>query len=582
MNAEQSDEILSAYLDDEVSDEERAAVEIRLQTSAEESRLLREMQQLSQELRDLPADELPDDFPRSVLRAVQGDSLRAETNEGGFKRPAAATGSSWRGLIVLASTVAALLLMLPVLQLRDSSQRDSGESANRHADARRSETTPLADGPESLASRSSSRTDKSGFMAGKPPGAKTPGSGVLPSKTDKAEGIGNKLRSALEKADNGSVAGVGGAGKLNRRSGKIAGMRGGSADDNSHSGLVPPIDVANGNNPQGSRSGESRLVFIDDLQKLSQRDVGRVVTAFETTDAGVVVVKLTVVDCRAGLESLQILLTRNEIQLQPDAERLHLQIPNKKSTAYLPAVFVQATRRQLVSAVLELREDNAFRTLQVERPISLARLDAVSRRQLQSMEQMDALVEAGGKNQSSHAGKRASVGTSKMKGLTIGRFAKNRNLPSVAPGSRSQKRTLTQSSNRKPFDRKPFDRKKDLRRKMPPLTSSPIAELQRISKQLRLSLPADVLRAESSTYPNIQQRQLAVRRKRDNQPKRLLKSAAPLPRANVADRSRRLRVLFVLENCRSSKTVPARPRATPARSRTPRKSLGKRNGNGSA
>ncbi|HEX5102642.1 MAG TPA: zf-HC2 domain-containing protein [Pirellulaceae bacterium] len=65
-----SDELLSAYLDGELSAEERAAVKSRLAESEADRRLLEELQALRSELQSLPRAELTSEFTDRVVRAA--------------------------------------------------------------------------------------------------------------------------------------------------------------------------------------------------------------------------------------------------------------------------------------------------------------------------------------------------------------------------------------------------------------------------------------------------------------------------------------------------------------------------------
>ena len=85
MNDMPQDELLSAYLDGELSDEERAEVERLLAASPENRQLLDELRTLSASLRALPRYELEPDFGQRVLRRAERKMLASplEEPEGG-------------------------------------------------------------------------------------------------------------------------------------------------------------------------------------------------------------------------------------------------------------------------------------------------------------------------------------------------------------------------------------------------------------------------------------------------------------------------------------------------------------------
>jgi|GEM_PF-1773487 len=78
MQNEWNDSLLSAYLDDELSGEERAAVEARLRESTEQRQALAELQQLRESFQALPRFELGDDFSARVMAAAVAAEVQAE------------------------------------------------------------------------------------------------------------------------------------------------------------------------------------------------------------------------------------------------------------------------------------------------------------------------------------------------------------------------------------------------------------------------------------------------------------------------------------------------------------------------
>jgi len=66
-----NDELISAYLDDELSPEERALVQRQLENSPQHRQMLEELQALQESLQALPQFELPRDLSQSVLRRAE-------------------------------------------------------------------------------------------------------------------------------------------------------------------------------------------------------------------------------------------------------------------------------------------------------------------------------------------------------------------------------------------------------------------------------------------------------------------------------------------------------------------------------
>ena len=70
MNENWSEELISAYLDGELSPSERAAVERRVKRHPEDARLLKELRQLHQDLENVPRYKLDAEFSQRVINAA--------------------------------------------------------------------------------------------------------------------------------------------------------------------------------------------------------------------------------------------------------------------------------------------------------------------------------------------------------------------------------------------------------------------------------------------------------------------------------------------------------------------------------
>ena len=145
--------------------------------------------------------------------------------------------------------------------------------------------------------------------------------------------------------------------------------------------------------PQTGKN-DSGLIF-ENLQELKDADIGKIVTALEKTNEGITVVKLTVVDRRAGLKSLQVLLSRHKIPLGDEKgnksdrdkkaegkSRKDKNNSTQEKSERLVAVYVKATPLQIAAALGDLRNSDLFQKLHVHGPIQTAQLDRYSERQV--------------------------------------------------------------------------------------------------------------------------------------------------------------------------------------------------------
>ena len=81
MNGTPSNERMSAWLDDELSLDERAEVEKMLAESPELRQELDELQRLSSRLKRLPVGQAPAGLKQAVMRSIERETLLATTNE---------------------------------------------------------------------------------------------------------------------------------------------------------------------------------------------------------------------------------------------------------------------------------------------------------------------------------------------------------------------------------------------------------------------------------------------------------------------------------------------------------------------
>jgi hypothetical protein len=266
---------------------------------------------------------------------------------------------------------------------------------------------------------------------------------------------------------------------------------------NPHDPLVPPI-VFGARNAPGRNSAQG-LVFVDDLKALSGEDVGRVLTAIEHSPRGISVVKLTVVDCRKGLDELELLLSRNRIHSPPGVmadKDVKLKDESSPGASRLVAVYVQSTSDRLASVMSDLKSKSQFRRLQVDPPISPQRLDPRTQFQIAMLDPQT----AGEAASSVGAGRAVRPPESRIESRSSDSHPGSGSRP-IPPGARS------------------------------------VAELDRISRQLSLTIPAELLAPSEVESPGT----------RAGDPIRSLTGAVGSQTAGVGRSVRRpLRVLFVL------------------------------------
>jgi hypothetical protein len=125
MTREFPDELLSAYLDDELTPAERARVEERLAASEDDRRLLAELKRLRADLSRLPTVMVSSDFADRVVQAAVAEAQKPVWQTADTSLPPAATRHPPRRWTIRAATLgiaavaAALLLVVQPWRSRD-------------------------------------------------------------------------------------------------------------------------------------------------------------------------------------------------------------------------------------------------------------------------------------------------------------------------------------------------------------------------------------------------------------------------------------------------------------------------------
>lgn len=340
-------ESLSAYIDGELSAREREAIDRLVAESSEAKRELEHFRSLSALIKCLPQEQAPPEFRSRVLQAAELGSLLDEPAGAAPAQSAAATEQSrspvsaarptgarksvwWPAAAILAAA-AGLLVMIRfvpmgggdarVAQNRFASEaKTAGESVGALEEVSSETSEATSDQRSALAASTDAAADRPAMQPGPVSAAAAPPVSA-PSDFDDAG------------------------------------------------------ELANLNRPQG---GMQHLVFDKDLNKAR---VGEVLSALDTSGEEVVVCRVTVVDIRAGLDSLQVLLMHQNVQRAPDAGRRNGYAADAPRTGpragRMMAVYVEATQDQLSDALASLKDEAPFRDQQmhVEKTMKVAMLD---------------------------------------------------------------------------------------------------------------------------------------------------------------------------------------------------------------
>jgi hypothetical protein len=119
---EHDDELLSAYLDDELSPEDRALVESRLATDPAARQMLEQLRHVSQSVHDLPHEPAPDYLRDTILRRIETsrtastestlDAFTSPQSPAPSPLPSIPVGRTMRGWVWAAVAIAAALLIM--------------------------------------------------------------------------------------------------------------------------------------------------------------------------------------------------------------------------------------------------------------------------------------------------------------------------------------------------------------------------------------------------------------------------------------------------------------------------------------
>lgn len=368
---EQQSELLSAYHDGEVTPMERAEVERLLADEVRAQREVDELRDLSTTLSSSGGESAPEGLYEAVMRRIERESLlpspSVTPSERQESRP---TSAAWVGIAAAVTTIAAGLLVAvgmmgnpadpPVVADTNRPAADEDDLLGDH----RAVVAEMADKQNDVDAKRSTVARSADQLA---------------TAFNEHNGVGKGLESAA--AD--SIATDGEEGRNRVASAKLPGghvpsdpPRGSKVQDAELATAAKAATIVDAFDGIGLGPGRNaRLTFDDDLKRA---EVGDIVRALENTGDEVAVVRLTVVDRRQGLEALQLLLARNEIDRdsndESDREAEKAKHSDDLGTG-LEAVFVEATPDQLARTIAEMQSIASFRSLEVDEPIALAKLD---------------------------------------------------------------------------------------------------------------------------------------------------------------------------------------------------------------
>ena len=371
-----NDELLSAYLDGELSGEDRARIEQMLASSELVRQQLADYQLLSRFVREQPTVELPSQFANKIALSIEqrrgaltshAVSSLAPGEEGQLGRDTVVNGTRlrsrgfWRRWKVIRWSSGGLVAVLLVGVAFWSTEQTARDSHSRLADGEQaSESWPVE-----------SMQDVSVQKSQRPP-MQMPESESLAemrdlraSDTYRNPTVPRTVPPGAAFANN-SPAPVDGL-THNPRAMETAKPSPALADTvvTRNDRLGPVTAVPSGPRPRGSWL--EGLASVDNNYSQLSKDlkdqlrVGEVIVYLEQNESDVVVVKATVVDVRQAMDTLQVLLSRNAVPVlnqQPAfnmfaASNIHNRIDEF-------AVYAEGTPSQIVATLAELKESDLF------------------------------------------------------------------------------------------------------------------------------------------------------------------------------------------------------------------------------
>ncbi len=372
MTSKIPDDLLSAFLDREVTPDEEALVRKHLQKSSQARQEFQDYQRLGQLLHELPRRTAPTEFAAAVMQQAERETLIPLEASATLPRDAQ-SGRPFRrawivSLVGAVATAAAVLVVVNLPARKDAVLKDAVVKDAVFQDSLRK---------DAVAMREASSVDRQSRLEPQSPKAVAFDalSSMPPSSQPAASKPNAEATVAVAKAD----------GHFRAR------MKSGIA-----SPAVPPLNAAaptrNAAAPALVDAGKSRMVFPAELKAAREGDV---VEALESVGDQVAVVRLTLVNRTTSLLGLQNLLIRDasrpvrgeekeKLMKERFAERQGSVVVDGKTVSNgrgeLVCVFVEGSRDELVGVLKDVQNQSQVQRAQLTNAISAAKLAEYAQR----------------------------------------------------------------------------------------------------------------------------------------------------------------------------------------------------------
>ena len=180
MTQQPSDNLISAYLDGELSPREHEQFEKTLAPSSELQEELRDYERLRTILRNLPQETISDEFTSSVLQQAERVSLLPMNHDSNQRDVKPASGSSRNTMVVagsLVATAAALFLMIRLMVMPGQTPSSNSPTAGK--------STPQ----NSIAKLESNERNRPGFSSPKASGTPEMLGGGSPGQPERGKAL---------------------------------------------------------------------------------------------------------------------------------------------------------------------------------------------------------------------------------------------------------------------------------------------------------------------------------------------------------------------------------------------------------
>lgn len=350
MNVGDRDELLSAYLDREVTADERAEVEARLDASPDSRAELDALAELSLCLRTLDRPQAPTDFQTSVMQALAGRTIPTTPAV-----PRRKSRREWLVSIVAVATTTCLLLMAVSTNWNSPSEIATGNKYFSTED-RFGEIDELALTPAAMDDFATFRESATGSGGGNARFAKS-------------------LRSAN------------GGGDVNFNFGTPATAEMKAAPVSAPAGVISDAEMA-GATDQPTAAGDAMGRSLD---KVPLNQVLELWAATGVTDQYVANIDVQVLDVKKSADSFQILLHNNGVVTLPlpdadESKQANGEVPSKLATVAsrngpvtasgdlsLVAVYVDTTADRVTKSLEELAQQQRVIDVSLQPFLPLAR-----------------------------------------------------------------------------------------------------------------------------------------------------------------------------------------------------------------